>query len=79
MKTILEEEKNQVNRIDILIKSKANRIWINKRWIAVIKSYRKKFMQNRDSLDVYAKMAGRIRSSGYVYATANITALKLER
>ena len=66
MKTILEEEKNQVNRIDILIKSKANRIWINKRWIAVIKSYRKKFMQNRDSLDVYAKMAGRIRSSGYV-------------
>ena len=33
-------------------------------------------MQNRDSLDVYAKMAGRIRSSGYVYATANITALK---
>lgn len=36
-------------------------------------------MQNRDSLDVYAKMAGRIRSSGYVYATANITALKLER
>ena len=63
MKTILEEEKNQVNRIDILIKSKGNRIWINKRWIAIIKSYRKKFMQNRDSLDVYVNMASRIRSS----------------
>ena len=63
MKTILEEEKNQVNRIDILIKSKGNRIWINKRWIAIIKSYRKKIMQNRDSLDVYVNMASRIRSS----------------